>query len=117
LLLGRQRAPLDDVCAERKRPFQENAETGSDAHGDLGDESVASTRADLRVLEAERDLVELSAIERALSRIEDGTYSTCEDCGAAIGYERLKAQPIATHCIDCQRRREHTYWQQPVSSL
>ena len=66
---------LEEVCAQRKCPFQENAETVSDGHGDLGDKSVASMLADLRVIAAERDLVELSVIERALSRVEDGTYT------------------------------------------
>ncbi|WP_353828649.1 TraR/DksA family transcriptional regulator [Agromyces sp. SYSU T0242] len=46
---------------------------------------------------------ELADIDRALARIEDGTYGVCERCGAKITVGRLEARPTATHCIDCAR--------------
>ena len=46
---------------------------------------------------------ELRNIERALQRIEVGTFSLCERCGAEIDAERLIAVPYATHCRDCAR--------------
>jgi RNA polymerase-binding protein DksA len=48
----------------------------------------------------------LSSIERALARIEEGTYGTCLNCGKPIAEERLAAIPWATHCIDCKRLEE-----------
>jgi len=48
----------------------------------------------------------LAAIDGALSRIEDGTYGTCVNCGREIPAERLAARPWATLCIDCQRLEE-----------
>ena len=45
----------------------------------------------------------LARIDRALARIEEGTYGTCERCGNPIGRERLEARPSATLCIDDQR--------------
>lgn len=48
----------------------------------------------------------LEQIERALGKIEKGEYGTCEDCGEAIGPERLKALPFATQCVDCKRKSE-----------
>lgn len=42
----------------------------------------------------------LVAIERALERMEDGTYGTCEECGRAIDEERLNALPMTARCID-----------------
>ncbi len=44
--------------------------------------------------------------ERALGRIEDGTYGTCESCGEAIGKARLQAFPRATLCVACKQRQE-----------
>ncbi|WP_416908734.1 MAG: TraR/DksA family transcriptional regulator [Polymorphobacter sp.] len=44
---------------------------------------------------------EIEQITRALHRIEAGTYGTCENCGADINPQRLKAQPDATRCINC----------------
>ena len=45
----------------------------------------------------------LTQIDRALARLDDGTYRTCERCGNPIGDERLLARPWATLCIDDQR--------------
>jgi RNA polymerase-binding protein DksA len=41
-------------------------------------------------------------IEHALARIEAGTYGLCEECGQAIGKERLAAFPRATLCMACK---------------
>ena len=45
-------------------------------------------------------------IERALARIEDGTYGGCENCGNPIGKARLQAFPRATLCVACKQREE-----------
>jgi DnaK suppressor protein len=60
-------------------------------------------------VERERDLA-LSAqarsaveeIDRALAKIEAGTYGTCEQCGQPIPKARLKALPYATLCVACK---------------
>ncbi len=48
----------------------------------------------------------LSQTERALGRIEDGTYGVCERCGEPIGKMRLMAFPRATLCLSCKQREE-----------
>lgn len=49
----------------------------------------------------------LAEIERALGRMDAGTYGFCERCGTAIDFARLKALPHATLCIRCQTLVEH----------
>ena len=44
--------------------------------------------------------------ERALGRIDDGSYGTCESCGKAIGKLRLQAFPRATLCVACKQQQE-----------
>ncbi len=70
---------------------------------DLGhhwdDQAVAARENDMRkslLLEAEEGLVHISA---ALSRIENGTYGECSECGEDIEEGRLNAVPYATKCI------------------
>ena len=41
--------------------------------------------------------------ERALERLEDGTYGICERCGKPIGKLRLQAFPRATLCVSCKQ--------------
>jgi RNA polymerase-binding protein DksA len=76
---------------------------------DRGEEAVADLLFDLDNAEVSRDLVELRAIEAALARVAEGTYGTCEDCGDEIAYERLRAQPTATRCVQCQQVHERTF--------
>jgi len=45
-------------------------------------------------------------IDRAMQRVIEGRYGTCEDCERGISPERLSARPEATRCVDCQRRHE-----------
>jgi DnaK suppressor protein len=45
----------------------------------------------------------LQDVERALGKLEDGTYGTCDTCGGPIEPERLEAIPWATRCVACAR--------------
>lgn len=87
---------------------------GAHADDDSIDESGQETQfADAAQTAAERDkelrLVEklrdqLTSVDRALERLEEGTYGTCERCGAEIPAERLEALPYVTLCMDCKQR-------------
>jgi RNA polymerase-binding protein DksA len=48
----------------------------------------------------------LKEIDKALEKIDEGTFGVCETCGNPIAEERLAAIPYATQCIDCKRREE-----------
>ena len=81
-----------------------------DAVGDAGDDSAdagAKTfqrEHELALTQNAREL--LTQIERALARIEDGSYGVCESCGEAIGKARLQAFPRAVLCVSCKQREE-----------
>ena len=56
-------------------------------------------------LSLEKNLEEtLEKIDRALHRIETGTYGVCESCGKEIDMRRLEASAYATTCVDCAKR-------------
>src|SRR3954454_4221218 len=44
---------------------------------------------------------QLRDVERALARLDAGTYGQCERCGQPIGDQRLEAMPTASRCINC----------------
>ena len=44
---------------------------------------------------------EIASVQRALTRIENGTYGECVRCGDAIAPKRLEARPEAALCISC----------------
>src|SRR4051794_36339739 len=40
---------------------------------------------------------------RALEKLDEGTYGTCDNCGGPIAPERLRFSPESVLCIDCAR--------------
>jgi DnaK suppressor protein len=47
----------------------------------------------------------LDRVDRALAKIDAGTYGTCDSCGRPIDPRRLRAAPESTVCVDCPRPR------------
>ena len=47
----------------------------------------------------------LADVERALEKLDDGTYGSCDVCGEPIPLERLDAMPWATRCVRDAARR------------
>jgi RNA polymerase-binding transcription factor DksA len=45
---------------------------------------------------------ELSEVDRALRRIQEGAYGRCEACGRPVGAARLEARPAARFCLEDQ---------------
>jgi DnaK suppressor protein len=78
----------------------------TDAIGDSADLAFEADGDEISARLAEFDDRELSQIERALTRWDDGTYGICESCQKLISLVRLVALPYATSCIHCERAME-----------
>jgi DnaK suppressor protein len=65
-----------------------------------------ATEKEIEFAIGDHEVVELTAIEAALSRIEAGSYGECIACGVHIPAARLKATPEASRCIHCQETYE-----------
>src|SRR3546814_730030 len=81
-------------------------DAGDGAGHDQADMGATSFERDheLTLVANSREMI--AQIERALARIEDGTYGVCESCGNPIGKQRLMAFPRATLCMTCKQREE-----------
>jgi DnaK suppressor protein len=101
---------IDGLTADINEAESAIAERLSDAVGDAGDDPAdagAKTfqrEHELALTQNAREL--LAASERALARIDDGTFGVCESCGQPIGKARLQAFPRATLCVTCKQREE-----------
>jgi DnaK suppressor protein len=49
---------------------------------------------------------ELTALDEATGRLEQGTYGVCEECGKDIPQSRLRVMPFARYCVDDQKKEE-----------
>ena len=105
-LVGRLKVEREELQAQLTTIEEDTfAVTQSDMSGDVGldDESADAGTAtferekDLSIENNVRDL--LQKIERALKRVDDGTYGMCERCGKPIEKARIKALPYVDLCI------------------
>ncbi|SRR5712691_285225 len=99
--LEAERAAIQSRIAARNRDIQETVEEESGV-GDSGDESIRiydrEDETDANALDEET----LEQVNRALERIDAGTYGLSEVSGKPIPIERLEAVPYATTLVDEQ---------------
>jgi DnaK suppressor protein len=107
----------DQLAAEAAELRAEIERAESDIASRLGDAVIdaGDDQADVgaKAYEREHELALtynarelLAQAERALARIDAGTYGSCESCGEPIGKARLQAFPRATLCVSCKQREE-----------
>jgi RNA polymerase-binding protein DksA len=75
----------------------------SDHMPDLGSDAIEREKA---FMFASRDGAYLTHLDKALERIEDGTFGVCRGCGGEISKERLEAVPNATMCVVCKSEED-----------
>ncbi|MFP5297463.1 MAG: TraR/DksA C4-type zinc finger protein [Actinomycetota bacterium] len=108
--LEQERAELQDRLRELEQDSFESSQ--SDMTGEAGfndDFADAGTATfdrerDLSIRNNVLDLID--QVTRALRRIDEGLYGTCENCGNPIDAARIKAFPRVLLCLDCKRREE-----------
>jgi DnaK suppressor protein len=53
-----------------------------------------------------REKVLLEKIQRALDKMDDGSFGVCEECGEEISVRRLEARPETVLCVRCKENQE-----------
>jgi DnaK suppressor protein len=66
-------------------------------------EQFGRARVEAMKSELDRRIVQL---RKALTRVNVGSYGTCENCGNLIDTDRLVIFPEATLCVDCEKKLE-----------
>jgi len=89
------RQEADDLARDR-----EPGDVQFDEESGQGDGMNVERERDLAL--SAQALAAVEEIDRALEKLEDGTYGVCEKCGQAIPKERLKAIPWAALCVSCK---------------
>src|SRR5213082_711451 len=110
---------LKQMLEERRREIQAEVQgkmRGVREEGSWGGklnevlDAVESAEADIQE-DLEFALVQmksetLNKINDALTRLEQGTYGNCFECGEEIAEKRLRALPFAVRCKECEEARE-----------
>lgn len=96
----------EDILARAKQTLSEDMTLDQD---DLPDEMDLASSEYLQSFTFRlrgREKVFLDKIQKALERIDDGTFGTCDECGEPITIKRLEARPETTLCIRCKEDQE-----------
>lgn len=73
---------------------------------DAEEASVSDIQEDIEIALMQMKSETLNRVNEALSRLEEGTYGNCFECGDEISEQRLRALPFAVRCKDCEEERE-----------
>jgi DnaK suppressor protein len=100
-LLSTVRSDLSDERARLELQISALEPGGGSSFDDNFADSgqVAAEQGENKVLASQLQS-ELDEVERALAKLDDGSYGKCETCGEAISEPRLEAMPAARFCIN-----------------
>jgi len=98
MLITTRQELIEEIARNRKM----EADDLKNEIGDIYDSADNERDRQLSHILNDRDRRKLIAIDEALSRIEDGSYGICEECGKRIAANRLKILPFALLCVPCQ---------------
>jgi RNA polymerase-binding protein DksA len=104
LLLARRRRILGTVQGMEEEALKASDQDFSVDH--MADHGSDNFEQDFTLALVESERRELFEIDRALLRIEHGTYGICEGTGDPIPRPRLEAIPWARYSVEYQRRLE-----------
>jgi RNA polymerase-binding protein DksA len=101
--IAERRADYDRALAELTSLQQSAGDGAGDDQADAGSKTFEREQ-ELSIANNRRDL--LVQMERAMERLDKGTYGNCESCHEPIMKARLQAFPSATLCVRCKQREE-----------
>jgi DnaK suppressor protein len=96
---------LNSAQAREAEEGNINSESAGQAR-EYEDDAQRLTNLELDGTLVDRDVLRLARIERALRKIEDGTYGYSDESGTSISIERLEAMPEAIYTFSEQEARD-----------
>jgi DnaK suppressor protein len=106
--LEEMRADLDQDLRALRGDIEGELEPGEPAQArDTAESGTDMSDADREEAVLEATQGRRDRVQRALDRLDDGSYGRCVDCGRMLSDERLSARPEAERCVDCQSAREN----------
>lgn len=98
VLLDKQRDLVERAAGLTAAPDA----TGSISFGKrVGDGTSLAVERLTQVAAHEQMLVQSEEVQRALDKLDEGTYGICDGCGATIPEGRLEIHPWAVRCVAC----------------
>lgn len=77
-----------------------------EAAKDIGDQAMMDLEREVDISLMEMRNRKRQLIDEAMTRLAEGTYGICAECGIEISEKRLAVVPFAKLCVECQARTE-----------
>jgi len=106
ILVDKKRKMWNDLREEIFNKLGREYNKQFDNPQDLEEQSLVDMIEDVGLAIADIRREELTEMDEAIRKLEDGTYGICEDCSTEIDEARLKVVPLTPCCVTCQAKKE-----------
>ena len=106
ILLDKRQEILREIHHNVGQSLTEAQQRYLESVGDVGDQALMNRERDRSIFMMEMRNRTRQSLDEALTRLREGTYGLCEECGIDINAKRLQAIPFAKLCVACQSRAE-----------
>lgn len=106
MLMGKRQEILKEIEGSLGQSLTEDQQRRLESARDVGDQALMDLDRELGISLMEMRNRRRQAIDEALTRLNEGTYGICAECGIEISERRLEAVPFAKLCVECQAREE-----------
>jgi DnaK suppressor protein len=94
------------ILAKARKTMEEESNFDTDDLPDEIDQASSEYAQSMAFRLLDREKLLLMKIEKAIQRIDDGSFGLCERCEEPISVKRLEARPVTTLCIRCKEEQE-----------
>ncbi|MBI5410861.1 MAG: TraR/DksA family transcriptional regulator [Nitrospirae bacterium] len=104
--MARRQEIMNEIGASLGQSLTEDQQRRLESAMDVGDQALMDLERELGISLMEMRNRQRQSIDEALTRLDEGTYGACAECGVEISEKRLAAVPFAKLCVECQSRQE-----------
>lgn len=106
MLMEKRREIMDEIGNSLEQSLTEDQQRRLESAMDVGDQALMDLERELGISLLEMRNRKRQLIDEALTRLQEGTYGACAECGVEISQKRLAAVPFAKLCVACQSEQE-----------
>ena len=106
MLLSKRQEIMREIEGKLGQSLTEDQKSRLESARDVGDQALMDLDRELGISLMEMRNRKRQAIDEALTRLSEGTYGICAECGIEVSEKRLEAVPFAKLCVQCQSRQE-----------
>ncbi len=106
MLMDRRQEIMNEIGESLGQSLTEDQQRRLESAMDVGDQALMDLEREMGISLLEMRNRKRQLIDEALTRLNEGTYGICAECGVEISEKRLAAVPFAKLCVACQSKQE-----------